>query len=95
MGDAMFVGGGSVTWEINNSDGDSGGGDKNKCKGKDKDPRGPGGTFRVLVNGELAALVPVNGTRIQVTWSAGGATTLVAEETDGSTNPTTRGARKT
>ena len=39
MGDAEFDGGGSVTWEVKNSDGESGGGNKDKCKGKDKDPR--------------------------------------------------------
>ena len=40
MEDGQFVGGGSVEWEVNNTDGDSGGGDKKKCKGKDKDPKG-------------------------------------------------------
>ena len=38
MGDAEFAGGGSVKWEVTNSDGESGGGNRTKCKGKDKDP---------------------------------------------------------
>ena len=59
MGDGEFVGGGSVTWTVTNSDGESGGGDKEKVHGKDKDPKGPGGMFRVTVNGELAVMVPL------------------------------------
>jgi hypothetical protein len=37
MGSGNFGGGGSVSWEVINSDGEpGGGGDKDKCKGKDK-----------------------------------------------------------
>jgi hypothetical protein len=68
MGDGEFVGGGSVTWTVTNSDGESGGGDKEKVHGKDRDPKGPGGMFRVTVNGELAVMVPVRGTTIKVNW---------------------------
>ena len=68
MGDGEFVGGGSVTWKVVNSDGESGGGDKNQVQGKDRDPKGPGGMFRVTVNGEVAVLVPVDGTTIKVNW---------------------------
>ena len=47
---------------------ESGGGDKEKVHGKDRDPKGPGGMFRVTVNGELAVMVPVRGTTIKVNW---------------------------
>ncbi|HLG55659.1 MAG TPA: hypothetical protein VI485_10030 [Vicinamibacterales bacterium] len=72
MGEGNFSGGGSVTWEVKNSDGEYGGGDKSKVTGKDKDPKEEGAMFRVTVNGQLAALVPVKGTTIKVDW--GGST---------------------
>lgn len=68
MGDGEFVGGGSVTWTVNNSDGESGGGNKDKVTGKDRDPKSPAGMFRVTVNGDLAVEVPVKGTTIKVHW---------------------------
>jgi hypothetical protein len=68
MGDGEFVGGGSVTWTVTNSDGESGSGDKNRAHGKDKDPKGEGGMFEVTVNGELAVRVPVRNTTIKVNW---------------------------
>jgi hypothetical protein len=69
VGDANFSGGGSVTWEVSNSDGESGGGDRNRCSGRDRDPKGPGGVFRVIVNGETVAQVPVNNSTVRVTWT--------------------------
>jgi uncharacterized Zn-binding protein involved in type VI secretion len=68
MGDAEFAGGGSVDWTVTNSDGESGGGDKKQCKGKDKDPK-IGGSFAVLVNGKLVATSPATkGNTITVLW---------------------------
>ena len=67
MGDAEFAGGGSVSWEVKNSDGESGGGDKYKCKGKDKDPKGDNGSFAVIANGRLMFTLPATrGNAIQV-----------------------------
>ena len=69
MGDAEFDGGGSVTWEVTNSDGESGGGDKYKCKGKDKDPKGVDGSFAVIANGKLMFTLPATkGNAIRVLW---------------------------
>jgi hypothetical protein len=68
MGEAEFEGGGSVRWSVTNSDGESGGGDKNGVSGKDRDPKGPGGIFRVTVNDELAVMIPVKGATIKVNW---------------------------
>jgi hypothetical protein len=68
MGDAQFDGGGSVKWEVTNSDGESGGGNKNKCKGKDKDPKGPNGKFVIMVTGRPTVIVPADGTTVRVTW---------------------------
>jgi hypothetical protein len=68
MGDGEFVGGGSVTWTITNSDGESGGGDKNRSHGKDKDPKRDDGMFTVTVNGNVAVRVPVKNTTIKVNW---------------------------
>ena len=76
MGDGQFDGGGSVTWVVRNSDGEYGKGSKAGAEGKDRDPKGEGAMFRVLVNGELAALVPVIGTSIQVQWGPDAATPL-------------------
>ena len=68
MGNGNFGGGGSVTWEVVNSDGESGGGNKNKCNGKDKDPKVADGWFVVLVNGEPRLVEPTESTTIQVVW---------------------------
>jgi len=69
MGDAEFEGGGSVTWAVTNSDGETGGGDKYKCKGKDKDPKGVDGSFAVIANGKLMFTLPATkGNAIQVLW---------------------------
>jgi len=69
MGDAEFAGGGSVDWEVTNSDGESGGGDKYKCKGKDKDPKGEDGSFAVIANGKLMFTLPATkGNAIKVLW---------------------------
>ena len=68
MGDAEFEGGGSVKWDVTNSDGESGGGDKVKCKGKDKDPKGPGGKFVITITGQDPITVPCDGTVVRVTW---------------------------
>lgn len=68
MGDAEFAGGGSVDWKVTNSDGESGGGDKKQCKGKDKDPK-VGGSFAVIVNGSLVAAPPATrGNKVQILW---------------------------
>ena len=68
MGDAEFEGGGSVDWTVTNSDGESGGGDKKQCKGKDKDPK-TGGSFAVVVNGDLVATPSATkGNKIQILW---------------------------
>ena len=68
MGDGEFQGGGSVTWTITNSDGESGEGDKNKAHGRDRDPKRDDGMFTVTVNGRVVATEPVKGTRIKVSW---------------------------
>jgi hypothetical protein len=70
MGDGQFEGGGSVKWEVTNSDGEYGGGDKEKCKGKDKDPKHSDGKFRVLLNGQLQFEVPVEKNTIRVEWDS-------------------------
>jgi hypothetical protein len=68
MGSGNFGGGGSVTWEVINSDGESGGGDKKKCKGKDKDPKN-GGSFAVFANGSLQFTLPATkGNTVTVLW---------------------------
>jgi len=68
MGSGEFDGGGSVNWEVINSDGESGGGDKHKCKGKDKDPKF-GGSFAVFANGSLQFTLPATkGNSILVVW---------------------------
>ena len=69
MGDAEFAGGGSVDWQVTNSDGESGGGTKKQCKGKDKDPKGDGGSFAVIANGSLQFTLPAKkGNTIQILW---------------------------
>jgi hypothetical protein len=69
MGDAEFAGGGSVDWQVTNSDGDYGGGDKKQCKGKDKDPKGNDGSFAVIANGDLKFTLPATrGNKIQILW---------------------------
>jgi hypothetical protein len=82
MGDAEFEGGGSVTWEVTNSDGESGGGDKYKCKGKDKDPKGVDGSFAVIANGKLMFTLPATkGNAIQVLWGPDSSVTTSARPT--------------
>jgi hypothetical protein len=89
MGDAEFEGGGSVRWEVTNSDGESGGGDKKKCKGKDKDPKGPSGKFVITVTGQAPIIVPCDGTTIRIIWgdeavqAASTLTTTTAKRTAG------------
>ena len=69
MGDAEFEGGGSVDWQVTNSDGDYGGGDKRQCKGKDKDPKGDEGSFAVIANGKLQFTLPATkGNTIKILW---------------------------
>ncbi len=68
MGDGEFQGGGSVTWTITNTDGESGEGDRNRAQGKDRDPKRDDGVFTVTVNGRVVATEPVKGTRITVSW---------------------------
>jgi hypothetical protein len=87
MGDAEFAGGGSVKWEVTNTDGESGGGNKNKCKGKDKDPKGPNGKFIVTITGHAPIIVPVDGTVVRVIWGDEAAQTGVG--TDSSTTKKT------
>jgi hypothetical protein len=68
MGDAQFDGGGSVTWAINHSDGESCRGHKHGAHGKDKCPRTETGLFVVTVTGQEPIIVPVNGTSVRVVW---------------------------
>jgi hypothetical protein len=70
MGDGNFVGGGSVKWEINNTDDDPGGGSK-KHRGRDKKPEmGNGGMFSVKVNGvRIVPDFPVDGNTVKVEWT--------------------------
>lgn len=68
MGEGEFVGGGSVTWTVTNTDGESGGGDKNKVHGKDRDPKDAEARFEVTVNGQVVATPLVKGTTIKVNW---------------------------
>ena len=68
MGDAEFAGGGSVTWAINHSDGESCKGHKHGAKGKDKSPKTESGLFVITVTGQEPIIVPVNGTTVRVLW---------------------------
>jgi hypothetical protein len=68
MGDGQFDGGGSVDWQVNNSDGETGGGNKDKCNGRDKDPKDPNARFRVWLNGALQFEALVKGSKIKVEW---------------------------
>ena len=69
MGQGEFGGGGSVIWEVVHGNGDSGTGNKNGGKGKDKNPaKGTGGIFTVYVNGAQVATTPVDGGDILITW---------------------------
>jgi hypothetical protein len=68
MGDGEFVGGGSVSWQVNNSDGETGGGDRNRCNGRDRDPKDPNARFKVYLNGNLQFETPVNRNTIKVEW---------------------------
>jgi len=79
MGDAEFEGGGSVTWAVTNSDGETGGGNKNKCAGKDKDPKGADGSFAVIANGKLMFTLPATkGNAIQILWGPDSSATTSA-----------------
>ena len=68
MGDAEFAGGGSVTWSINNSDGESCKGHKHGANGKDKCPRTEAGLFAITITGHEPIFVPVKGTTVRVVW---------------------------
>jgi len=68
MGDGEFSGGGSVTWSVTNTDGESGGGDKSRCSGKDRDPKDPEAKFKVLLNGKVQFEAPVRNNAIKVEW---------------------------
>ena len=68
MGDGQFDGGGSVNWQVNNSDGENGGGNKDKCTGKDRDPKDPNARFKVYLNGRLQFDAPVTTSSIKVEW---------------------------
>jgi hypothetical protein len=68
MGEGEFQGGGSVDWHVTNTDGESGGGDRNKCNGKDKDPKDPNARFRVTLNGRVQFEAPVRNSTIKVEW---------------------------
>jgi hypothetical protein len=68
MGDGQFDGGGSVKWQVTHSDGDTGSGNKDKCNGRDKDPKDPNARFRVWLNGTLQFEAPVNGSSIKIEW---------------------------
>ena len=68
MGDAEFAGGGSVTWSINHSEGESCRGHKHGAKGKDKCPRTESGLFVISVTGQEPIIVPVKGTTVRVVW---------------------------
>jgi hypothetical protein len=95
MGDAEFAGGGSVSWEVTNSDGESGGGDKYNCKGKDKDPKGDNGSFAVIANGKLMFTLPATkGNAIQVLWGPDTSVTTSARPTT-SSRATASAAKKT
>jgi hypothetical protein len=68
MGDAEFAGGGSVTWSINHSDGESCKGHRHGAKGKDKSPKTESGLFVITVTGQEPIIVPVTGTTVRVVW---------------------------
>jgi hypothetical protein len=71
MGYGEF-GGGSVKWKVVHSDGDSGSGNKYGGKGKDKDPKRPGGQFTVLIDGApYGPPVPVDTSTVLVIWTEG------------------------
>jgi hypothetical protein len=95
MGDAEFAGGGSVSWVVTNSDGESGGGNKSKCSGKDKDPKGVDGSFAVIANGKLMFTLPATkGNAIQVLWGPDSSATTSATSTTAA-RATKSTARKT
>ena len=68
MGDAEFAGGGSVTWSINHSEGESCKGHKHGATGKDRCPRTESGLFVITVTGQEPIIVPVKGTTVRVVW---------------------------
>jgi hypothetical protein len=53
---------------VNNSDGETGGGDRNRCNGRDRDPKDPNARFKVYLNGNLQFETPVNRNTIKVEW---------------------------
>jgi len=69
MGDAEFEGGGSVTWTVNHSDGESCKGHRHHgANGKDKSPKTDSGLFVITVTGQEPIIVPVKGTTVRVVW---------------------------
>ena len=95
MGDAEFVGGGSVRWEVNNSDGESGGGDKKKCKGRDKDPKGDDGSFAVIANGSLKFTLPATqGNTIKILWGPNAASAAAYAQPETSVRATRSASKK-
>ena len=88
MGDAEFAGGGSVTWAINHSDGESCKGHKHGAQGKDRCPRTESGMFVITVTGQEPIIVPVNGTTVRVIWGD------VSENGEVSTAATTKAAKR-
>jgi hypothetical protein len=88
MGDAEFAGGGSVTWAINHSDGESCKGQKHGAQGKDRCPRTESGMFVITVTGQEPIIVPVNGTTVRVIWGD------VSENGLASTAVTTKAAKR-
>jgi hypothetical protein len=97
MGDAEFAGGGSVDWQVTNSDGESGGGTKKQCKGKDKDPKGDDGSFAVIANGSLKFTLPAKkGNTIQILWGPDAeAYTSATTQASAKAKATTTVAKKT
>jgi len=90
MGDGEFIGGGSVKWEVNNSDGDTGGGNKKQCKGRDNDPKGEDPFFVVYVDGNPQFTHPATkGHSIKVVWGPSSVTSALSTST-----PAPRAARK-
>ena len=88
MGDAEFAGGGSVTWAINHSDGESYKGHKHGAQGKDRCPTTESGMFVITVTGQEPIIVPVNGTTVRVIWGD------VSENGVVSTPATTKAAKR-
>jgi hypothetical protein len=92
MGDAEFAGGGSVTWSINHSEGESCRGHKHGAKGKDKCPRTESGLFVITVTGQEPIIVPVKGTTVRVVWGdmSGNGVVSTPTKTKGTKRKTTK-----